>query len=53
MQDHRYYNDAKEVGTAAVYACVSIYDGLTEALCVLIGSTGEATTDVIKGCYGE
>lgn len=47
MQEHKYYAEAKEIGAGALVACVSIYDGLTEALCVLLKSTGEATTHVL------
>ncbi|CAK71432.1 unnamed protein product (macronuclear) [Paramecium tetraurelia] len=53
MQEHKYYDDAKNVGGAAVVAVVSIYDGLTEALSVLLDCTGQATTEVIKNKYGD
>lgn len=46
IQEHKYYDDAKNIGGAAVVAVVSVYDGLTEALAVLLDSTGHATTEV-------
>lgn len=53
MQEHRYYGDAKEVGTKALYAFVTVYDGLYEALGQLVNSAAGATTEVIQKKYGD
>lgn len=40
MQEHKYYDEAKGLGGAAVVAVVSIYDGLAEAMGVLLAASG-------------
>lgn len=48
VQSHKNYEDAKQIGKATLFAFVTVYDGMYEALGELGKSCAQATTDVFS-----